>query len=44
MSDEDIADYEHAVNIACRNADDGTKSIGDIEIARRLLIPIAEDE
>ncbi|MBO7393144.1 MAG: DUF4091 domain-containing protein [Abditibacteriota bacterium] len=44
MSDEDIADYEHAVNIACRNADDGNKSIGDIEIARRLLIPIAEDE
>lgn len=39
---EEMIDYEQAVALACRNVDGRTKSIGDIEIARRLLIPIAE--
>ncbi|MCX8053078.1 MAG: DUF4091 domain-containing protein [Armatimonadetes bacterium] len=39
---EEMVDYEQAVTLACRNTDGRTKSVGDIEIARRLLIPIAE--
>lgn len=39
---EEMIDYEQAVSLACRCVDGRTKSIGDIEIARRLLIPIAE--
>lgn len=38
---EQMVDYEQAISLACRNVDGRTKSIGDIEIARRLLIPIA---
>lgn len=38
---EDIVDYEQAISLACRNVDGRVKSVGDIEIARRLLIPIA---
>ena len=39
---DDMVDYEQALSLACRDLDGGAKSIGDIEIARRLLIPIAE--
>jgi hypothetical protein len=39
---EDVVDYEQAVTLACRNPDGKTKSIGDIELARRLLIAIVE--
>ncbi len=39
---EEMVDFEQAVSLACRNVDGRTKSIGDIELARRLLIPIAE--
>ncbi|MGQ9454336.1 MAG: DUF4091 domain-containing protein [Armatimonadota bacterium] len=39
---EEIVDYEQAVTLACRNVDGRIKSLGDIELARRLLIPIAE--
>ncbi len=38
---DEMVDYEQAISLACRNPDGRTKSIGDIEIARRLLIPIA---
>jgi len=41
---EEMVDYEQAITLACRNVDGRTKSIGDIEIARRLLIPIAEHQ
>lgn len=39
---EEMVDYEQAITLACRNPDGRMKSLGDIEIARRLLIPIAE--
>lgn len=39
---DDMVDYEQAITLACRDADGRIKSTGDIEIARRLLIPIAE--
>jgi hypothetical protein len=39
---EDMVDYEQAVTLACRNPDGKTKSTGDIELARRLLIAIVE--
>jgi len=39
---EEIVDYQQAISLACRNPDGRSKSVGDIEIARRLLIPIAE--
>lgn len=39
---EDMVDFEQAVSLACRNPDGRTKSVGDIELARRLLIAIAE--
>lgn len=38
---EDMVDYEQAISLACRNPNGHEKSVGDIEIARRLLIPIA---
>ena len=41
---EEMVDYEQAITLACRDVDGRTKSIGDIEIARRLLIPIAEHQ
>lgn len=41
---DEMVDYEQAISLACRNPDGRTKSIGDIEIARRLLIPIAEHQ
>lgn len=43
-SSEEMVDYEQAITLACRNPDGREKSIGDIEIARRLLIPIAEHQ
>ena len=39
---DEMVDYEQAITLACRDADGNNKSTGDIEIARRLLIPIAE--
>jgi hypothetical protein len=39
---EEMVDYEQALRLACRCPDGRSKSVGDIEIARRLLIPIAE--
>jgi hypothetical protein len=39
---DEMVDYEQAITLACRDADGSIKSTGDIEIARRLLIPIAE--
>lgn len=41
---EEMVDYEQAITLACRNVDGHSKSTGDIEIARRLLIPIAEHQ
>ena len=41
---EEMVDYQQAITLACRDVDGRTKSIGDIEIARRLLIPIAEHQ
>lgn|GEM_PF-4073667 len=38
---EEMIDYQQALSIACRDVNGTTKSTGDIEIARRLLIPIA---
>ena len=38
---DEMVDFEQAISLACRNVDGRAKSIGDIEIARRLLIPIA---
>lgn len=38
---EDVVDYEQAVTLACRNPDGRAKSVGDIELARRLLIGLA---
>lgn len=43
-SSEEMVDYEQAISLACRNVDGRKKSTGDIEIARRLLIPIAEHQ
>lgn len=43
-SSEEMVDYEQAISLACRNVDGRDKSTGDIEIARRLLIPIAEHQ
>lgn len=40
-SAEDMVDYEQAISLACRNPNGHEKSVGDIELARRLLIPIA---
>ncbi len=39
---EEMVDYEQAITLACRTPDGRAKALGDIEIARRLLIPIAE--
>lgn len=39
---DEIVDYEQAIALACRDVDGRTKSVGDIELARRLLIPLAE--
>lgn len=41
---EEMVDYEQAITLACRDTDGRSKSVGDIEIARRLLIPIAEHQ
>ena len=41
---EEMVDYEQAISLACRYVDGRAKSIGDIEIARRLLIPLAEHQ
>ena len=41
---DEMVDYEQAIVLASRDVDGYTKSIGDIEIARRLLIPIAEHQ
>jgi len=41
---EEMVDCEQAITLACRDTDGRAKSIGDIEIARRLLIPIAEHQ
>ncbi|MGC8861462.1 MAG: DUF4091 domain-containing protein [Armatimonadota bacterium] len=41
---EEMVDYEQAITLACRDTDGRAKSVGDIEIARRLLIPIAEHQ
>lgn len=41
---EQMVDYEQAIAMACRSVDGTTKAVGDIEIARRLLIPIAAEE
>ena len=41
---DEMVDYEQAISLACRNPDGREKSIGDIEIARRLLIPIAQHQ
>lgn len=41
---EEMVDYEQALTLACRDVDGSAKSTGDIEIARRLLIPIAEHQ
>lgn len=38
---EDMVDYEQAISLACRNPNGHEKSVGDIELARRLLMPIA---
>ncbi|MCE5199487.1 MAG: DUF4091 domain-containing protein [Armatimonadota bacterium] len=38
---DEMVDYEQAITLACRDIDGRVKSTGDIEIARRLLIPIA---
>lgn len=38
---EEMVDFEQAVALACRNPNGKDKSVGDIEIARRLLIPLA---
>jgi len=38
---EDMVDYEQAISLACRNPNGHEKAIGDIELARRLLMPIA---
>lgn len=38
---EDMVDYEQAISLACRNPNGREKAVGDIELARRLLIPIA---
>lgn len=38
---EDMVDYEQAISLACRNPKGCEKAVGDIELARRLLIPIA---
>ena len=40
-STEEMIDYQQALSLACRDVNGTTKSTGDIEIARRLLIPIA---
>lgn len=42
-TDEQMNDYEQAISIACRDLNGVTKSTGDLEIAKRLLIPIAKD-
>lgn len=39
---EDTVDFEQAISLACRNPNGHEKAVGDIELARRLLIPIAE--
>lgn len=39
---EDMVDFEQAMSLACRNPNGREKAVGDIELARRLLIPIAE--
>lgn len=41
---EEMVDYEQALTLACRDVNGSAKSTGDIEIARRLLIPIAEHQ
>ena len=41
---EDMVDYEQAMSLACRNPNGHEKAVGDIELARRLLIPIAARE
>ena len=41
---DEMVDYEQAITLACRDVDGRTKAVGDIELARRLLIPIAEHE
>lgn len=38
---EDMVDYEQAISLACRAPNGREKAVGDIELARRLLIPIA---
>lgn len=38
---EDMVDYEQAISLACRTPDGRQKAVGDIELARRLLMPIA---
>ena len=38
---EDMVDYEQAISLSCRTPNGHEKAVGDIELARRLLIPIA---
>lgn len=38
---EDMVDFEQAISLASRNPNGNEKAVGDIEIARRLLMPIA---
>jgi len=38
---EEMVDFEQAISLACRNPNGNEKAVGDIELARRLLIPIA---
>lgn len=39
---EGMVDFEQAMTLACRNPNGREKAVGDIELARRLLIPMAE--
>lgn len=38
---EEMVDFEQAMALACRNPNGHEKAVGDIELARRLLMPIA---
>lgn len=38
---EEMVDFAQAISLACRTPNGHEKAVGDIELARRLLIPIA---
>lgn len=38
---EEMVDFEQAMTLACRTPNGHDKAVGDIELARRLLIPLA---